>query len=82
LKHLRVITGSGEKRSSLQKMMAEASVVVCSSLVEDRIRSLAPKSKEVIVDNKRIDKSGIEMLRSRLAALTYGGYAPDRSSPP
>jgi GntR family transcriptional regulator len=81
LKHLRVITGSGEKRSSLQKMMAEASVVVCSSLVEDRIRSLAPKSKEVIVDNKRIDRSGIEMLRSRLAALTHGGHAPDGPSP-
>lgn len=75
LKHLKVITGCGEKRSSLRKMMAEASVVVCSSLVENQIRSLAPKGKEIIVDNKRIDRSGIEMLRSRLAELGSGGYA-------
>ena len=39
------------------ELMAESSVVVCSSLVEDKIRSLAPKSSEIIVDNKRIDKS-------------------------
>ena len=80
LKHLRVITGCGEKRSGLQKMMAEASVVVCSSLVEDKLRSLAPKSKEIIVDNKKIDKSGIEMLRSRLVELTSGGYGSESSS--
>ena len=72
LKHLRVITGCGEERSSLQKMIAEASVVVCSSLVESKLRALAPKGKEIIVDNKRIDKAGIEMLRSRLMELTSG----------
>jgi GntR family transcriptional regulator len=66
LKHLRVITGCAEKRGSIQKMMVEASVVVCSSLVEKRLRTLAPKGKEIIVDNKRIDKAGIELLRERL----------------
>ena len=80
LKHLRVITGCGEKRSSLQKMIADASVVVCSSLVESKLRALAPKGKEIIVDNKRIDKAGIEMLRSRLMELTSGDYAR-KSSP-
>ncbi len=73
LKHLRVITGCGEKRSSIQKMMAEASVVVCSSLVEDRLRGLAPEGKEIIVDNKRIDKAGIELLRERLKEPVAGG---------
>ncbi|MBI5581610.1 MAG: GntR family transcriptional regulator [Deltaproteobacteria bacterium] len=80
LKHLRVITGCGEERSSLQKMIAEASVVVCSSLVESKLRALAPKGKEIIVDNKRIDKAGIEMLRSRLMEITSGDYAR-KSSP-
>jgi DNA-binding transcriptional regulator YhcF (GntR family) len=79
LKHLRVITGCGEERSSLQKMIAEASVVVCSSLVESKLRALAPKGKEIIVDNKRIDKAGIEMLRSRLMEMATGDYA--RKSP-
>ena len=73
LEHLRVITGCGEERSSLQKMIAEASVVVCSSLVESKLRALAPKGKEIIVDNKSIDKAGIEMLRSRLMEITSGG---------
>jgi len=75
LKHLRVITGCGEERFSLQRMIAEASVIVCSSLVESKLRALAPKGKELIVDNKRIDKAGIEMLRSRLAEKVSGNYA-------
>jgi hypothetical protein len=41
-------------------------VIVCSSLVEHQVRSLVPTGKEIVVDNKRIDKAGIEMLRSRL----------------
>ena len=60
-------------------MIAEASVVVCSSLIESKLRSLAPKGKEIIVDNKRIDKAGIEMLRSRLMELTSGDYARESS---
>ncbi|MCU0605553.1 MAG: GntR family transcriptional regulator [Desulfobacterales bacterium] len=82
LTHLCVTTGCGEKKSSLQRMMAGASVVVCSSLVEDQLRSMAPTGKQIIVDHKRIDKSGIEMLRARLAELTSGGYAPEPSSTP
>jgi hypothetical protein len=80
LKHLRVITGCGEKKDSLQKMIAKGSVIVCSSLVERRVRSLAPKGREIVVDNKRIDKAGIEMLRSRLMEMASGGY-PRESSP-
>jgi hypothetical protein len=82
LAHLCVTTGCGEKKSSLRRMMAGASVVVCSSLVEDQLRSMAPTGKQIIVDHKRIDKSGIEMLRARLAELTSGGYAPEPSSTP
>lgn len=79
LEHLRVIIGCGEERSGLQKMIAEASVVVCSSLIESRLRALAPKGKEIIVDNKSIDKAGIEMLRSRLMEITAGDYARESS---
>lgn len=79
LEHLRVIIGCGEERSGLQKMIAEASVVVCSSLVESKLRALAPKGTEIIVDNKRIDKAGIEMLRSRLMEMTAGDDVRERS---
>jgi hypothetical protein len=79
LSHLRVITGCGEERSNLKKMIAEASMIVCSSIVEAKIRSLAPKGKEIVVDNKRIDKAGIEMLRSRLMELPAGDDVRERS---
>jgi hypothetical protein len=49
------------------ELMTESSVVVCSSLVEDKIRFLAPKSSEILVDNKRIDKSG-----GAVRAIRYG----------
>jgi GntR family transcriptional regulator len=73
LKHLRVITGCGEERSSLKKVIAEASVVLCSSLIESKLRAMAPKGKKIIVDNKRIDSAGIQMLRSRLKEMAAGG---------
>jgi len=79
LGHLRVMTGCGEERSSLKKMISEASVVVCSSLVESKLRTLVPKGKEFIVDNKRIDKAGIEMLRSRLMEIYAGHYSREIS---
>ena len=79
LGHLKVITGCGEERSSLKKMISEASVVVCSSLVESKLRALVPKGKEFIVDNKRIDKAGIEMLRSRLMEINADDYSQEIS---
>jgi hypothetical protein len=79
LGHLKVVTGCNQERSSLKKMIADVSVIVCSSLVESKLRSLVPKDKELIVDNKRIDKAGVEMLRSRLMELTSGDYPQDIS---
>jgi GntR family transcriptional regulator len=79
LKHLRVISGCGEDKASLRRIMAEASVIVCSSLVERKIRALAPEDKEIIVDNKRIDKAGVEMLRLRLIEIASDGYGREGS---
>jgi len=69
LKHLRVVTGCGDERPALRRMLESAAVVVCSSLVETTVRALAPRGKEIIVDHKRLDQAGIEMLRSRLAEV-------------
>jgi DNA-binding transcriptional regulator YhcF (GntR family) len=70
LKHLRLILGCGEDERSLLKMLKEASVILCSNLAEERIRALAPQGKEIIVHQKRLERAGIEMLRSRLMELS------------
>jgi GntR family transcriptional regulator len=70
LSDLRVILGCGEEKESLKKMLENVAVVVCSSLIEQSVRKLAPPGVEVLVDHNRLDKSGIEMLRSRLAEIS------------
>jgi GntR family transcriptional regulator len=70
LNHLQLILGYGSEKESLRKMLKEASVVVCSNLVEEKIRAMAPAGKEIIVDERGLDPAGIEMLRSRLRALS------------
>jgi hypothetical protein len=72
LKHLHLVSGCGQDRESLHKIIKEASVIVCSILVEKKIREMTPRDKEIIVDDRRLDKAGIEMLRSRLKDLSAG----------
>jgi hypothetical protein len=69
LTHLRLIPGCGEETESQRRMVKEASVVVCSSLAAEKIRSLAAQGTQIIVDDRRLDRSGIEMLRQRLGVL-------------
>jgi GntR family transcriptional regulator len=69
LKHLRLVPGCGRDEASLRRMVREASVVVCSSLVAGKIRAMAPRGTEIIVDDRRLDRAGIEMLRRRLWEL-------------
>lgn len=74
LKHLDLILGWGAERESVLKMLNEASVVVCSTFVEEKIRAMAPADKEIIVDERGLDPSGIEMLRSHLKALSTRSF--------
>lgn len=69
LRHLRLVPGCGEDMASLRRMVKQASVVVCSSLVAEKIRALAPEGMEILVDDRRLDRSGIEMLRRRLGEI-------------
>jgi GntR family transcriptional regulator len=69
LKHLQLILACGEEKGSVRKMLEEASLVVCSSMAEEKIRALAPRSTEIIMDHRSLGRAGIEMLRSRLADL-------------
>ena len=49
-------------------MLNEVSVVVCSSLVAAEIRTMASSATEILVEDRRLDQAGIEMLR-QLALL-------------
>jgi len=73
LKNIELVMGCGAERESLKRMMKEARVVVCSGVVASKIRAVAPKGTEIIVDDRTLDKGGLEMLRQRLAQLTVGG---------
>ncbi len=75
LKNIQLVMGCGAEPESLKRMLKEARVVVCSSLVAGKIRSLAPRGTEVIVDDRTLDKGGLEMLRQRLAQLAAGKAA-------
>jgi DNA-binding transcriptional regulator YhcF (GntR family) len=79
LSHLRVVLGCGDEKGNLEKMLAKAAVVVCSSLIEESVRKLAAKDTEILVDHNRLDRSGIEMLRARLAEISSG--EPGREGP-
>lgn len=72
LNHVRLLPGCALEKESLRRMLEEASVVVCSSLVDGKIRAMAPPETEIIVEDRRLDPAGIEMLRQRLVELQAG----------
>lgn len=69
LTHIQLIPGCGQDPESLRRMLNEVSVVVCSSLVAAEIRTMASPGTEILVEDRRLDQAGIEMLRQRLATL-------------
>ena len=69
LKNIQLVMGCRAEPESLRRMLKEAKVVVCSSLVAAKIRAVASRGTEIIVDDRTLDKGGLEMLRQRLAQL-------------
>ena len=72
LTHIQLIPGCGKDPESLRQMLNEVSVVVCSSLVAAQIRTMAPRRTEILVDDRRLDQAGMELLRQRLETLPAG----------
>ncbi len=72
LKHIQLVMGCGAEPESLKRMLKEARVVVCTSLVARKVRTVAPKGVEIIVDDRTLNQGGLEMLRQRLAQLAVG----------
>jgi DNA-binding transcriptional regulator YhcF (GntR family) len=79
LTHIQLIPGCGKEPESVRQMLNEVSVVVCSSLVAAQIRTMAPRRTEILVDDRRLDQAGIELLRQRLETLPAG--AGSRKTP-
>ncbi|MBI3626237.1 MAG: GntR family transcriptional regulator [Candidatus Rokubacteria bacterium] len=75
LTHLRLVSSSGHGSPRLRRMLKKASVVVCSSPLARRLRAMASKSTEILVDDWSLDRAGIEMIRRRLSerAARNGG---------
>lgn len=69
LNHIQLVMGCGAEPESLKRMVKEARVVMCTSLVAKKVRAVAPKGVEIIVDDRTLNKGGLEMLRQRLAQL-------------
>ncbi|MBI4840225.1 MAG: GntR family transcriptional regulator, partial [candidate division NC10 bacterium] len=63
LQNIQLVMGCGAEPASLRRMLKEARVVVCSGLVAAKIRAMAPRGTEIIVDDRTLDKGGLEMLR-------------------
>jgi GntR family transcriptional regulator len=69
LMHIHLVPGCGQDPQSLRQMLKDVSVVVCSSLVAVKIQTMAPRGTEILIDDRRLDQAGIEMLRQRLNTL-------------
>ncbi len=67
LTHVRLVLASCADAPGLRRMLRKVSVVVCSSLVAGKIRRLGRRGTEILVDDRRLDRAGIELLRRRLA---------------
>ncbi len=66
LTHLRLVSSSGRDAPGLRRMLKKASVVVCSGPLAKRLRAMASKGTEILVDDRSLDRAGIEMIRQRL----------------
>lgn len=82
LTHIELVPACARDTGSLRRMVETATVVVCSSLAERKIRAMAPRATEIIVDDRRLDPAGIAMLRRRLLELQAAATAPARPAPP
>jgi DNA-binding transcriptional regulator YhcF (GntR family) len=73
LTNIRPVLGSAGDARSLRKVLRETRVLVCSGMAEAAVRRLAPRGTEIIVDDRTLDKGGLEMLRGVVDRLQREG---------
>lgn len=69
LTHLRPVLASADDPWSLERMLKATSVVVCSEQAEEKLRAMLPPATELIIDNRSIDRAGLELLRDLVTRL-------------
>lgn len=69
LTHLRPILASADDPWSIKRMLEETSVVVSSEQAAEKIRPSLPPSAELIIDNRAIDRAGLDLLGDVVARL-------------
>lgn len=69
LAHLKPILAIADDPWSISRMLEATSVVVCSAQVAEKLRAVLPPTAEVIVDNRTLDRGGLDLLRDVLARL-------------
>lgn len=67
LTHLRLVSSSDRDAPGLRRMLKKASVVISSSPAARKLRAMASGGTEILVDDRRLDRAGIEMIRRSLA---------------
>jgi DNA-binding transcriptional regulator YhcF (GntR family) len=73
LGHLTPVLASVDDPWSITRMLARTRVVVCSEQSAARIRGTLPLDVDLIVNDRTLDRGGIELLRDTLAQSDAGG---------
>ena len=69
LSHVVPVLASADDPWSIDRMLEQTRVVVCSDQAADQLRERLPEDVEVILAYRRLDGGGIEMLRDLLAQV-------------
>ncbi len=73
LGHLTPVLASVDDPWSITRMLERTRVVVCSEQSAARIRGTLPPDVDLIVNDRTLDRGGIELLRDTLAQSDAGG---------
>jgi GntR family transcriptional regulator len=73
LGHLMPVLASADDPWSITRMLERTRIVVCSEQSAARIRGSLPPDVDLIVNDRTLDRGGIELLRDTLAQSDAGG---------
>jgi len=69
LSHLKPVLAAADDPWSITRMLEATSVVVCSEQVAEKLRTVLPATAQIIVDNRTLDRGGLDLLRDLLTRL-------------
>ena len=72
LSHLRLVLSAGHDQRALRRMLKKVPVLVCSRPLSKGLRAVAARRAEILVDDRRLDPAGIEIIRHKLLERAPG----------